>query len=99
MEEPSGRKRSMQKTAVLQCTECGQRDRDAGARGHRDGAFAPAVPGTGGHGTHHPVRAASEEGYYAEFDPARLGGLGVPTLVLVIGESPAFEKVAAEALE
>jgi pimeloyl-ACP methyl ester carboxylesterase len=45
-----------------------------------------------------PRELQAEEGYYAEFDPARLGDFGVPTLVLVGGESPAFEKAAAEAL-
>jgi pimeloyl-ACP methyl ester carboxylesterase len=46
-----------------------------------------------------PRELQAEEGYYAKFDPARLGGFGVPTLVLVGGESPEFERAAAEALE
>ena len=46
-----------------------------------------------------PRELQAEEGYYAKFDPARMGGFRVPTLVLVGGESPEFEKAAAEALE
>jgi pimeloyl-ACP methyl ester carboxylesterase len=46
-----------------------------------------------------PREAQAEDGYCSDFDPARLSGLRVPTLILVGGDSPEFEKAAAEALE
>ena len=46
-----------------------------------------------------PREAQAEDGYCSDFDPARLSGFGTPTLILVGGDSPAFEKAAAEALE
>jgi len=46
-----------------------------------------------------PRELQAEEGYYSDFDPARLSDFGVPTLILVGSESPEFEKAAAEALE
>jgi len=52
-------------------------------------AMAPTIP--------HELQA--EAGYVADFDPARLRGLGVPTLIMVGGDSPAGQKTAAEALE
>ena len=52
-------------------------------------ALAPTIP--------HEMRAF--EGYTFDFDPARLGNLKKPTLLLLGGDSPAFEKAAAEALD
>lgn len=46
-----------------------------------------------------PRELQAEEGYASGFDPARLSGFETPTLILVGGESPEFEKAAAEALE
>jgi pimeloyl-ACP methyl ester carboxylesterase len=46
-----------------------------------------------------PRELQAEDGYCSGFDPARLSDFGVPTLILVGGDSPAFEKAAAEALE
>jgi pimeloyl-ACP methyl ester carboxylesterase len=46
-----------------------------------------------------PREAQAEDGYCSDFDPARLSDFGVPTLILVGADSPAFEKAAAEALE
>jgi pimeloyl-ACP methyl ester carboxylesterase len=51
-------------------------------------ALAPTIP--------HEMRAF--ESYTFDFDPARLGNLRTPTLLLLGGDSPAFEKAAAEAL-
>lgn len=52
-------------------------------------ALAPTIP--------HEMRAF--ESYTFDFDPARLGNLKTPTLLLVGGDSPAIEKAAAEALD
>jgi pimeloyl-ACP methyl ester carboxylesterase len=52
-------------------------------------ALAPTIP--------HEMRAF--ESYVSNFDPARLGNLRTPTLVLLGGDSPALEKAAAEALD
>lgn len=51
-------------------------------------ALAPTIP--------HEMRAY--ESYVSNFDPARLGGLRTPTLLLLGSESPALERAAAEAL-
>jgi pimeloyl-ACP methyl ester carboxylesterase len=52
-------------------------------------ALAPTIP--------HEMRAL--ESYVSDFDPARLGNLRTPTLLLLGGDSPALEKAAAEALD
>jgi pimeloyl-ACP methyl ester carboxylesterase len=52
-------------------------------------ALAPTIP--------HEMRAY--ESYVSNFDPARLGNLRTPTLLLLGGDSPALEKAAAEALD
>jgi pimeloyl-ACP methyl ester carboxylesterase len=52
-------------------------------------ALAPTIP--------HEMRAF--ESYVSDFDPARLGSLWTPTLLLLGGDSPALEKAAAEALD
>jgi pimeloyl-ACP methyl ester carboxylesterase len=52
-------------------------------------ALAPTIP--------HEMRAF--ESYVSDFDPARLGNLRTPTLLLLGGDSPALEKAAAEALQ
>jgi pimeloyl-ACP methyl ester carboxylesterase len=52
-------------------------------------ALAPTIP--------REMRAF--ESYFSNFDPARLGNLRTPTLLLLGGDSPPPEKAAAEALE
>jgi pimeloyl-ACP methyl ester carboxylesterase len=52
-------------------------------------ALAPTIP--------HEMRAY--ESYVSNFDPARLGDLRTPTLILLGGDSPALERAAAEALD
>jgi pimeloyl-ACP methyl ester carboxylesterase len=52
-------------------------------------ALAPTIP--------HELRASDD--YVSNFDPARLGNLRTPTLLLVGGDSSALEKAAAEALD
>jgi pimeloyl-ACP methyl ester carboxylesterase len=52
-------------------------------------ALAPTIP--------QEMRAF--ESYVSNFDPARLGDLRTPTLLLLGGDSPALEKVATEALD
>jgi pimeloyl-ACP methyl ester carboxylesterase len=52
-------------------------------------ALAPTIP--------HEMRAF--ESYISDFDPARLGNLRTPALLLLGGDSPAPEKAAAEALD
>lgn len=51
-------------------------------------ALAPTIP--------HELRAW--ESYVSSFDPARLGNLRTPTLLLLGGDSLAFAKAATEAL-
>jgi pimeloyl-ACP methyl ester carboxylesterase len=46
-----------------------------------------------------PREAQAEDGWFSDFDPTRVSGFGTPTLILVGGDSPAFEKAAAEALQ
>ena len=52
-------------------------------------ALAPTIP--------REMRAF--ESYVSKFDPARLGNLRTPTLIMLGGDSPASEKAAAEALD
>ena len=52
-------------------------------------SLAPTIP--------HEMRAF--ESYVSNFDPARLGNLKTPTMILLGGKSPALEKAAAEALD
>jgi pimeloyl-ACP methyl ester carboxylesterase len=52
-------------------------------------ALAPTIP--------HEMRAF--ESYVSNFDPARLGNLRTPTLIMLGGDSPALERSAAEALD
>jgi pimeloyl-ACP methyl ester carboxylesterase len=52
-------------------------------------ALTPTIP--------HELRASDD--YVSNFDPARLGNLRTPTLLLVGGDSSALEKAAAEALD
>lgn len=52
-------------------------------------ALAPTIP--------HEMRAF--ESYVSNFDPARLGDLRTPTLILLGGDSPAVERAAGEALD
>jgi pimeloyl-ACP methyl ester carboxylesterase len=51
--------------------------------------LAPTIP--------HEMRAY--ESYVSNFDPAKLGNLKTPTLLLLGGDSPALERAAAEALD
>jgi pimeloyl-ACP methyl ester carboxylesterase len=46
-----------------------------------------------------PREARAEDGWFSDFDPARLSDFGIPTLILLGGDSPAGQKAAAEALE
>jgi pimeloyl-ACP methyl ester carboxylesterase len=46
-----------------------------------------------------PRELQAEARYCSDFDPARLNDFRVPTLILVGGDSPDFEKAAAEALQ
>jgi pimeloyl-ACP methyl ester carboxylesterase len=52
-------------------------------------ALAPTIP--------HETRAF--ERYVSNFDPARLGNLRTPTLLLLGGDSPPLERAAAESLD
>ena len=52
-------------------------------------ALAPTIP--------HEMRAF--EDYVSDFDPTRLANLRTPTLILLGGDSPPFEKAAAGALD
>lgn len=52
-------------------------------------ALAPTIP--------HEMRAF--ESYVSNFDPARLGDLRTPTLLMLGGDSPTLEKAAATALD
>jgi pimeloyl-ACP methyl ester carboxylesterase len=52
-------------------------------------ALAPTIP--------REIRAF--ESYVSSFDPARLGDLRIPTMILLGGDSPALERAAAEALD
>jgi pimeloyl-ACP methyl ester carboxylesterase len=52
-------------------------------------ALAPTIP--------REMRAY--ESYVSNFDPARLGNLRTPSLLLLGGDSPALEKAAAKSLD
>ena len=69
------------------------------ARGDRDVALASHLGGPGSLAPTIPHEMRAFESYVSNFDPARLGNLRTPTLLLLGGDSLPLERAAAESLD